>query len=98
VVDLAALVGEATAGEQAAAVRKAPAPQPRRSLAEREARSRATGRLLDFGLTLAFLAGGAWLIFTTVCGGLGAPLERIGSQLAPDHHGRAGSGEAAGVK
>jgi len=81
-IDLAALVGPEAAPERKAAG-SAPAPRYTQGPRSRPASDgRALGRALDFGLCLALLAAGAWLLGTSVEGLLGRPLQQIDSQLA----------------
>lgn len=82
-IDLAALAGEQAGGEALAApaggaVRYAAGPRARPA-----ADGKAMARALDFGLTLALLVGGAWLLGTAVTGMLGRPMAELGSELAP---------------
>jgi hypothetical protein len=82
-VDLGALLGDHPQGERHSApagpvVRYAAGPRSRPATD-----SKAMARALDFGLTVALLAGGAWLLGTTVTGLFGTPLEQVKAELAP---------------
>lgn len=81
VVNLSALLGEqaAAAAAQSAgpAARYVAGPRPRPP-----GDSRLLARAIDFGLTLAFLVGGAFFIGSTVDGLLGKPMAQISSGMA----------------
>lgn len=81
-IDLAALLGDPATAEARANLTgevsrytKGPRSRPARD-------GKAAARALDFGLTVALLLGGVWLLGTTVTGILRQPLERVDSQLA----------------
>ena len=81
-IDLAALIGEQARGETLAVPGGAKAAYATGPRSRPAADGKAVARALDFGLTLALLVGGAWLLGTAVTGMLGRPMARIDSELS----------------